>query len=338
MSKIWRVALAALGAVCAFGSQVVLAQDQARISELTFHSPALEGNWEGTGASRTALVYTPPGYDENSDRRYPVVYFLHGYGATKQMYQDLVHFEEALEIAAAQGDEFILVMPDGQSRMLGSYYSSSPTTGDFETYIARDLVAEVDANFRTLASRESRGLAGHSMGGYGTMRLGLKFPDVFSSIYAMSGASYKVRDYSVEDAQAAATLTDEAVEEAEFGTLGAAPFLAAWSPDPEAPHHFDAGLQEDEIIAPGVLARIAANSIIPMLPQYLPTLRAMDGIALDVGDQDGLKADNDALHAELDRFGITHTYEVYEGGHGDKITARIRSHVLPFFAQHLEME
>jgi enterochelin esterase-like enzyme len=320
------------------GSQPVLAQEQARINELTIHSPALEGNWEGTGAERTALVYTPPGYNENPDRRYPVVYFLHGYGATKQMYQDLVHFEEVLGIAAAEGNDFILVMPDGQSRMLGSFYSNSPTTGDFESYIARDLVAEVDANFRTLASRESRGLAGHSMGGYGTMRLGLKFPEVFSSIYAMSACCFQVRPYSIEDAQAAAALTAEAVEEAEFGTLGAAPFLAAWSPDPAAPHKFATGLLEDGSIDPGVMARIAANSIIPMLPQYLPSLRAMDGIALDVGDQDGLKADNDALHAELDRFGIAHTYEVYEGGHGDKITARIRSHVLPFFAQHLEME
>lgn len=332
-----RIALA-VAAMCVLGGQAVSAQEHARLNELTIHSPSLEGNWEGTGAERTAFVFTPPGYDEHPDRRYPVVYFLHGYGATKQMYQDLVHFEEALDIAAAEGEEFILVMPDGQSRMLGSFYSNSPTTGDFESYIARDLVAQVDAQYRTLARREARGLAGHSMGGYGTMRLGLKFPDVFSSIYAMSACCFRVRPYSAEDAQAAAGLSDEAVEKAEFGTLGAAPFLAAWSPDPHAPHKFASGLMEDGTIDPGVMARITANSIIPMLPQYLPSLRAMDAIALDVGNQDGLKADNDALHAELDRFGITHSYEIYEGGHGDKIAGRIRSHVLPFFAQHLEGE
>ncbi len=326
----------ALAAAMALLALPAAAQENARINELTFHSEALEGNWEGSPAVRTAMVFTPPGYDEHPERRYPVVYFLHGYGATTQMYQDLVHFEQALDAAAAEGNEFILVMPDGYSRMLGSFYSNSPTTGDFETYIARDLVAQVDAMYRTLPRRESRGLAGHSMGGYGAMRLGLKFPDVFSSVYAMSACCFNVRPYSIEDAQAADALTDEQVAEASFGTLGAAPFLSAWSPDPDAPHKFETGLLDDGTIDPEVMARIAANSIIPMLPQYLPSLRAMDAIALDVGNEDGLKTDNDALHAELDRFGITHTYEVYEGGHGDKIAGRIPTHVLPFFAEHLD--
>ncbi|GAA0267477.1 alpha/beta hydrolase family protein [Alteraurantiacibacter aestuarii] len=328
----------ACAAIAALLSVPSAAQDHARINEVTFHSPALEGNWEGNPADRLALVFTPPGYDENPGRHYRVVYFLHGYWATPQMYQDFAHFEEAVDEAAAAGEDFILVMPDGQSRMRGSFYSSSPTTGDFETYVARDLVAYVDANFRTVANRESRGLAGHSMGGYGTLRLGMKFPDVFSSIYAMSACCQLVRDLSADDARQAEGITDEVIADAEFGQLGAMPFLAAWSPDPDGTNFVDNGLLDDGTIDPAVTARIAANSIIPMLPQYLPNLRQLEAIAFDVGNADSLSVGNEAMHQELLRFGVDHVYEVYEGDHGNRIAARIRSHVLPFFAEHLDEE
>src|SRR5678809_1349750 len=76
--------------------------------------------------------------------------------------------------------------PDAFTKYSGSMYSSSPTTGDWEAYIAEDLVGYVDSHYRTIANRMSRGLGGHSMGGYGTIRIGMKRPDVFSSLYIMS--------------------------------------------------------------------------------------------------------------------------------------------------------
>src|SRR5690606_37730520 len=101
--------------------------------------------------------------------------------ATPDMYQDMAKFEEAVAGAAAQGNEVILVMPDGHSKLRGGFYSSSPTVGDYESFVAEDLVKWVDANYRTIARPESRGLAGHSMGGYGTARIAMKRPGVFSS-------------------------------------------------------------------------------------------------------------------------------------------------------------
>ena len=83
-------------------------------------------------------------------------------------------------------------------------------------------------------------------------------------------------------------------------------------------------------------ARLAANAPLAMLPQYLPALRRMEAIAMDVGDKDFLLADNKALDAELTRYGIDHGWELYEGDHGNRIAARIRSHVLPFFGAHLD--
>lgn len=73
----------------------------------------------------------------------------------------------------------------------GSMYSNSVTTGDWEGYITRDLVSYVDARYRTIPARGSRGLAGHSMGGYGTIRIAMKHPDVFASIYIMSACCLK---------------------------------------------------------------------------------------------------------------------------------------------------
>src|SRR5438270_3198575 len=82
--------------------------------------------------------------------------------------------------------EMIVVMPDAYTRFKGSMYSSSVTTGDWEDYISQELVAYVDAHYRTIAAAASRGLAGHSMGGYGAIRVGMKHPEVFSSIYLLS--------------------------------------------------------------------------------------------------------------------------------------------------------
>ena len=93
-----------------------------------------------------------------------------------------------MDIALARGvaKDMILVMPNAYTRYFGSMYSSGATTGNWEAFVADELVAYVDAHYRTLADARSRGLAGHSMGGYGTVRIGMKRPDVFSAIYAMS--------------------------------------------------------------------------------------------------------------------------------------------------------
>src|SRR5689334_10341436 len=80
----------------------------------------------------------------------------------------------------------IVVLPDSKTVHNGSMYSSSVTTGDFEHYVARDVVSYIDAHYRTIASRDSRGLVGHSMGGYGATRIGMKHADVFGSLYIMS--------------------------------------------------------------------------------------------------------------------------------------------------------
>ncbi|HEX5419160.1 MAG TPA: alpha/beta hydrolase-fold protein, partial [Gammaproteobacteria bacterium] len=165
-----------------------------RVVDVKVHGRSLEGNLEGEPADVSVSIYLPPSYDTDTSRRYPVVYLLHGYGLTNGYWVggrgsftsiDVPGSMDG-DIASGKGKEMILVMPNADTKYGGSMYSSSTVIGDWESFIADDLVSYVDGHYRTLADRESRGLAGHSMGGYGTIRIGMKRPDVFSSLYIMS--------------------------------------------------------------------------------------------------------------------------------------------------------
>ncbi len=311
---------------------------QARVELVTIHSPSVEGNLEGNHAAREVYVVLPPGYDANSGKRYPVVYFLHGILAKPKNYLDSINVAEAVEQAAAEGNPLIVVLPDGWSKHAGSMYSNSPTVGDFEGFIAKDVVAYVDAHFRTLASRESRGLSGHSMGGYGTLRIAMKYPEVFSSIYAMSSCCLPIRPITPAGAAAASAARDDGAPVPLPVQLDLAVF-AAWSPDPgNPPNYIYTGLKDDETIDPLVSARFAANSPIVMAGQYVPALKRLEAIALDMGDKDFIGSGSKEFHLELDRYGIANSYDEYDGDHGNRLPERFRSKLLPFFGTHLDRE
>jgi enterochelin esterase-like enzyme len=156
------------------------------VQHITVHGKALEGNREGESTDRNVTVYLPPSYASELTRQFPVIYFLHDYGEHSDTSIDAIK-QVADKFAAVQGfSEPIVVTPDANTSRKESMYSNSATTGDWETFIAEDLVAYVDMHYRTLASRISRGLAGHLMGGYGALRIGMKRPGVFSSMYIMS--------------------------------------------------------------------------------------------------------------------------------------------------------
>jgi enterochelin esterase-like enzyme len=314
------------------------AQDTARIELKTIHSPSIEGNLEGNSADRGVYVVTPPGYDENPDKRYPVVYFLHGYWAPLEAQQQGFRIHEAVQAAAEAGNELIMVMPDGFSKLRGGFYSSSPTVGDYESFVAKDLVQWVDANYRTIAKRDSRGLAGHSMGGYGTIRLAMKHPEAFSSIYMMSACCLTPQPIDVETAKRIEAMTEADIADAEFGELAAVSTLATWSPDPtdEGFLKVDTGLREDGTLDPLVNYRLAANAPQVLLPQYLPALNSLEAFAMDIGDKDFLLEGNRLFREELDKFGVKYDFELYEGDHGNRIAERIRTEVLPFFGEHLD--
>ena len=157
------------------------------VEHIKIHGTALEGNLEGEAVDRDVIVFLPPSYQKESKRRYPVVYALHGFFIGADQWSHEIHVPQTIEGAFAQGSlEMIVVLPDSKTIYNGSMYSSSQTTGDFEKFIYHDVVAYIDAHYRTIPDRQSRGLAGHSMGGYGASRIGMKHPEVFGALYIMS--------------------------------------------------------------------------------------------------------------------------------------------------------
>lgn len=308
---------------------------QAVVETITVHSPSVEGNLEGNSADREVIVILPPSYASEPERRYPVVYFLHGFTATAAKYDERVKFSEALAAEAAKGNELILVVPDSYTKHGGAMYSNSPTTGNFEGFIARDLVAYIDGHYRTIAKREARGLAGHSMGGYGTLKIGMKYPEVFSSLYAMSSCCLSTTGVEPERVKELEALTMEQAVNGDFGTRAMFASASAWSPAPDKPPFYLEWPAKDGEVDPRVLAQWHANSPNAMVPQYTDALKSMTAIALDIGDKDGLLPGNREMDRLLERFGIAHSFTVYDGDHGNRVPQRFREFVLPFFAQHL---
>jgi hypothetical protein len=134
------------------------------------------------------------------------------------------------------------------------------------------------------------------------------------------------------------SLTPETAAKADFFTRADVAASAAWSPAPEKPPFFaDSGAKGDAV-DPSVTARWAANAPIAMLPQYLPALRSMHAIAMDVGDKDFLFQDNLSMHQELLRFGIAHDWTIYDGDHVNRVADRFRNYVLPFFQKNLAVK
>ena len=310
----------------------------ATVERIKVHGSSLEGNLEGNAADRDVLVFLPPGYRKESKRRYPVVYALHGYSIGAEQWAGEIHVPQTIEGAFATGSrEMIVVLPDSKTVHNGSMYSSSVTTGDFENFVARDLPAYIDGHYRTLPKRESRGLVGHSMGGYGATRIGMKHADVFGALYIMSPCCLSVRGpppAEIEKVLAEAKTPADSAKLPFFAraTLASA---AAWSPNPDKPP-----LYLDLPIVGGVpqaevLAKWAANSPLAFVDQYVGNLRRYSGIAIDVGDQDGLRIDTAKLQAELQRYGIPSTFEEYKGTHTSAVAVRFQNFVMPFFSKQL---
>jgi len=311
------------------------------VEHIKVHGKLLEGNLEGDSAS----VYLPPSYKKNAKRRYPVIYMLHGYtdsddkwmGPTKHWINLPSVIDKAL--AAKESREFIVVMPNGFTRYHGSMYSNSVATGDWEDFIAQELVAYVDAHYRTLRNAASRGLAGHSMGGYGAMRIGMKHPEIFSAVYLQSPCCM-----SAPDAERNAAFLENAVTVKDFDGIAKVEFLprvmlasaAAWSPNPKNPPLYLDLPWKDGKWQPDVAQKWAANAPLVEVDQYITNLRRLKGLAFDAGDKDQPIASNIAiLDGILNTNSVPHVFEIYDGDHLNHIAERFEMKVLPFFSKNL---
>jgi S-formylglutathione hydrolase len=343
------ILLTALGL---FSTDGLSSESKGSFERIKVHGKSLEGNLEGDSPDRDVSVYLPPSYATVRNRRYPVVYLLHGYTNSDEgwfgpgLKSGFLSANTSLPavadkaIAAGGAHEMILVMPNAYTIYQGSMFSNSATTGDWEGFITRDLVTYIDSHYRTLASPASRGLAGHSMGGYGTIRLAMKYPGVFSSIYILSACCLTAN----LNPQGPAFAEAEAVHsQADVAKLGRGPITmlaeaAAWSPNPKNPPFFFDLPVKDGKIQKDVAARWAANAPLAMIDQYISNLRKLHAIAIDVGDKDNLSSSNRELSRILSQYGLPNTFEIYDGDHTNHIALRVETKVLPFFSNSFKID
>jgi S-formylglutathione hydrolase FrmB len=147
------------------------------VTTVEFYSPAVDRTMKYN-------VVLPYGYDEaGSTIRYPVLYLLHGLSQNYTVWarQGVPFYAEMYNV--------IVVMPDGGNSWYVNFAESAAgQTNNWEDHIVRDVVGHVDANYRTIPRREGRALTGLSMGGYGSVTMGLRNPDLFVSVGTTSGA------------------------------------------------------------------------------------------------------------------------------------------------------
>ncbi len=159
-------------------------------------SPALRGNALGDPAERPVIVYTPPQYDPQGSRRYPVLYCLHGYTgdaaalvASRPWETNILQWMDRL-ITERRMQPAILVLVDGFTRLGGSQYVNSIHNGDYATYVIRDVIGHVEGAYRTVAREEGRAVLGKSSGGFGSLYLCMQYPGTFCAFASHSGDSY----------------------------------------------------------------------------------------------------------------------------------------------------
>lgn len=321
--------------------------NQGKTERIKVHGAALEGNLSNDSPDRDVSVYLPPSYQTEPNRHYPVIYMLHGFTDSDSQWfgfeEHWINLPQILDQSLAEENsrEMIVVMPNAYNRFKGSFYSSSITVGDWETFIAEELVAYIDNHYRTLPQADSRGLAGHSMGGYGSIRLGMQYPDVFSSIYLLSPCCMSPSTSGNTEAmqQAEAVSTVEEIDKQSFFVLATLATAAAWAPNPtNPPFYMDLPTKNGKVI-PEITNKLTANATLAVIDQHIPALKSLEAIAFDVGNDDrGIAAASKELDKVLNNYGITHSFEVYEGNHVNRIATRILTKMLPFFTEHLDFE
>lgn len=154
------------------------------VESVKIQSTAFDGNLIKDSGKKIINIYLPGSYID-SEEKYPVIYYLAGFGGGAGEFFSAAG--SSIDSAIKNGTirDCIIVGISGMNNLGGSFYVNSPVTGNWEDFIL-EVVNYIDSNYRTDASPESRGIAGYSMGGFGSVNIGLRNADVFGYVYAFS--------------------------------------------------------------------------------------------------------------------------------------------------------
>ncbi|HKV38005.1 MAG TPA: alpha/beta hydrolase-fold protein [Blastocatellia bacterium] len=260
----------------------------------SFHSDSL-------GADLNFAIQLPPSYKTDKNRRYPVLYFLHGMFGTEKEFERR-GIAAAVEKMRAEGKfgDFIIVAPAGGN----SFYVNAKNGVRYEDAIVKDLIPYVERTYRAIGTREGRAIQGISMGGFGALMIAFKHPEMFSSVTTHCAALFvELPKLSGDDRRS------QFVSHL-IGNIFGDP------PD-------DAFFQSTNPIS---LAEADAAAI----------KKAHLNIYFDVGDQDryGFQKTNTVLDEKLTKAGIPHEFHVFPGNHGWEYMLTVADHSYEFLWKH----
>lgn len=319
------------------------------LEEIAISSKSLANNFLNDTTDIKTHIYLPPDYHQNSHRRYPVLYLLHGFdGSHFSWANNRIRIDQIMRRHIAKDPEnaMIIVMPNAHNRYWGSFYSNSSVTGHWEDFLTKELINYVDHHYRTLPQSQSRAIAGHSMGGYGALKMAIKHAHIFSTVYGMSSCCLGM----MKDLSATNPVWIDTFQLNNYAELWGANFYsrvqialaAAWSPNEKQPP-FYVNFPFKEINSQIVPAEPAYSQWLKQMPlymlaDYMENIRKLRGIGFEVGAKDGFShilATNKQLAKQLGDADINHQFKIFDGNHFNRLASRIENHMLPFVSTHL---
>ena len=348
-----------------FDERILLGHDnvKGKLQNKVLVSDALAENVIGNTNIRKMQIYTPPGYEKNRDKRYPVVYLLHGLPFSEKCYTDestwdpwigdpnpfqeypdfpSEGFRDWMDGMIFRGviDPMIVVMPNAANEMYGfSFYTNSILNGNFEDFIVQDVVNYVDNKYRTITGPQGRSVIGNSQGGYAAFKFGLLYPDVFGVVGSHTGLLYADGLLMLGEAIVAENPDGfNGPDPTKFLTSASYAMSSAWSPNlanppffVDLPFEFPTGA-----VIPDVREKWLAHDVFTMLDTYHENFRSLSGIYMDAGiyDELGMNQMMFACAQKLDAYGIPYTAEEFEGGHFNRLFSRLERS-LAFCSEHM---
>lgn len=334
--------------------------DEGTVITVELYSPSLSENLLGDPALRNVNVYLPKNYFSYRNRKFPVIYYLHGLPAGENSLLDPVPYEILRQIAQLQApvdfpeegftawvnnliagemQDAIIVMPNAATRYAISWYRNSSVQGNYEDYITEEVIPFIDAHFRTIPKPNFRAVIGHSAGGYGALTIGMKHPNRFRYAAGLSAGHFP-EEFVYACSQFML------FEEQLWGYPGPSPYLlyepykfvtntiyslaAALSPNAENPPDlvdlpFTYNPAGQTIINPEIMAKWNANGLFTQAAMHAHGIDRLRLFYFDCGSNDDLLMylPNLAFHQFLEEQGIPHQFEAYEGTHFSHLYDRL---------------
>jgi S-formylglutathione hydrolase len=350
---------------------------QAHIAEgklqiININAPSLLNNILDYKKTQQIAVYLPPSYDA-STTKFPVIYFLPGYGDIIQTFINGPYYrvKSSMDnlIASGKIKEMIFVLINGVNMLKGTFYENSPVTGNWRDFVTKDVVQYIDSNYRTIPKRESRAICGHSMGGFGAYNIAMKEAAIFGLVYSISPGAFDqngledqgmfsntntIKNYLAKiDEWSQLSMTDainsyktymNSLVTTHWLVLFSYAYGASFSPDAEGYPPFvkypykliDGQLQCDSLLLRNF--EYGFGGIKDKVKQYNQNLSSLVDFTLEYGTQDEfswIPRGTIYLSDQLKEEKIPHRLDSFTGGHENMVTPRIEQYMLPRLSEKL---